>query len=171
MKPPFVRSPYNYDTNKAGDESGLDTGTEGGAKQSFKEEVDINTIVKRFGIGYEIPDNIRTPEYGDFTNVNDFHTMMNTVATTRENFELLPAHLRAKFNNNPVDYVEFCLEDKNRAELKELGLLSKEALERDQKAADEAAAAAEAKVQQRIDSALRAGLGDKNPSPRSDKKT
>ena len=45
MKPPFVRSPYNYNTNEASDKAGLDTGTEGGAKQSFKEECDINTIV------------------------------------------------------------------------------------------------------------------------------
>jgi len=46
-KPPFVRSPYNYDTNEASDESGLDTGQEGGAKQNFKDECDINTMAKR----------------------------------------------------------------------------------------------------------------------------
>jgi hypothetical protein len=131
IEPPFVRSPYNYDANEASDKSGLDTGTEGGAKQSFKEECDINTIVKRFGIGYEMPDNVRAPEYGDFTGVDSFHAMVNTVAHTREQFELLPAHIRAFHNNDPVKYVEYSLDPKNRAQLKEWGLLSKEALERD----------------------------------------
>lgn len=128
---PFVRNPYNYDTNKAGDESGLDTGTEGGAKQSFKEECDINTIVKRFGIGYEMPQNHRIPQYGDFTGISDFHTAMNAVATAREAFDELPADIRAKFHNDPGKYVDFCLDDKNRDQLKEMGLLSAEALERD----------------------------------------
>jgi len=139
-KPPFVRSPYNYDTNKASDESGLDTGTEGGAKQSFKEECDINTIVKRFGLGYELPtDGIRMPTYGDFTGINNFHDAMNVVAQNAEQFELLPAELRARFDNQPGKFVDFCLDENNRPEIRKLGLLSKEAMERD----DAAAAAAE----------------------------
>lgn len=132
---PFVRSPYNYDTNQVSDETGLDTGAEGGAKQSFKEECDINTIVKRFGIGYEMPENVRLPQYGDFSNITDFHQALNQVAQTNENFELLPAHIRAEFNNNPGEFVDFVLAKdetgENRKKLKNWGLLSKEALERD----------------------------------------
>lgn len=136
---PFVRNPYNYDTNKAGDDSGLQTGSEGGAKQSFKDEVDINTIVKRFGIGYEMPPNPKVPQYGDYTNIPDFHTAMNLVATTRENFEQLPANVRSKFENDTEAYVKFCLDEKNREEMKTLGLLSPEAIERDREAANKAA--------------------------------
>jgi len=131
IKAPFVRNPYNYDTNAASDETAIDTGTEGGAKQSFKDECDINTIVRRFGIGYEMPEDVRIPQYGDFTDVQDFHTMANTIARTNENFELLPANIRARFDNDPGKFVDFCLDEKNRGELKDMGLLSKEALERD----------------------------------------
>lgn len=144
ITPPFVRSPYNYDTNQASDDAGLDTGREGGAKQSFKDEVDINTIVKRFGIGHELPPNPKVPEYGDYTNIPDFHTAMNLVATTRENFEELPAAIRAKFDNDPTAYVDFCLNPDNREELKQMGLLSKEAIERDQAAAAALARTSEA---------------------------
>lgn len=154
-KAPFVRNPYNYDTNAASDESGINTGSEGGAKQSFKEECDINTIVKRFGIGYEIPENIRVPQFGDFTGINDFHDAMNRVATARENFELLPANIRAKFDNDPGKFVDYASDEKNRPGLKEMGLLSKEALERDQKAADEAAAAAQALADSQAEERLR----------------
>jgi len=137
-KPPFVRSPYNYDTDEASDETGINTGTEGGAKQSFKDECDINTIVEKFGLGYELPENIRLPQYGDFTNITDFHTAMNATARAREAFEQLPAEIRSKFNNDPGAYIDFCLNPENREDLKKMGLLSQEAIERDQKAAEEA---------------------------------
>lgn len=148
---PFVRSPYNYDTNAASDESGLDTGTEGGAKQSFAEECDINTIIRRFGIGYEMPENLRLPQYGDFTGVQDFHTMANTIARTNENFELLPAEIRAKFDNNPGKFVDFVLEEKNRGQLKEWGLLSAEALERDRIAQEQRQLEEDAKAHARVE--------------------
>lgn len=136
---PFVRNPYNYDTNAAGDESGLDTGPETTVKQSFKDEVDINTIVRRFGIGYQMPDNVRLPTYGDFEGINNFHQALNVVTQNAEQFELLPADLRAKFDNNPGKFVDFCLDEKNKPQLRELGLLSKEAMDRDDKLAAEAA--------------------------------
>lgn len=137
-KAPFVRSPYNYDTNEASDESGLDTGDQGGAKQSFKEEVDINTIVKRFGLGYELPENHRVPEYGDFSDITDFHTAMNATAQAREAFDQLPAEIRSKFQNDPGMYVSFCLDPNNQGELRKMGLLNKEAIERLEKAEQDA---------------------------------
>lgn len=142
-KAPFVRSPYNYDTDEASDESGINTGTEGGAKQSFKEECDINTIVERFGLGYELPENTRIPQYGDFSDITDFHTAMNATAKAREAFDQLPAEIRSKFNNDPGAYVDFCLNPENREELKKMGLISPEAIQRDEAAAAKAAEEAE----------------------------
>lgn len=130
MKPPFVRSPYNYDTNAASDESGIDTGTEGGAKQSFRDECDINVILKRFGIGYEIPTGLNMPTSGDFTGINDFHTAMNAVVQARETFEQLPAHIRSRFNNDPGKFVDFTTNEQNREQLLDMGLLNQEATSR-----------------------------------------
>lgn len=58
MKGPFLRTPYNYDMNAAGDESGLRCEDATRAQQQFKEESDINTIVARFGLTGEMPDNL-----------------------------------------------------------------------------------------------------------------
>lgn len=134
---PFVRNPYNYDTNAAGDESGIDTGTEGGAKQSFAEECDINVIVKRFGIGYDMPEGLRMPQAGDFTGVNDFHSAMNAIVQARETFDALPATLRAKFDNDPGQFVDFATDQKNLPEMDKLGLLSAKGSAAVLKAADE----------------------------------
>lgn len=153
IQAPFVRNPYNYDPNEAGDESGLHTGNEGGAKQSFKEEVDINTIVKRFGLGYEMPEPQYLPGIQDFTNITDFHQAMNLIAQAKEQFEEFPAHIRERFKNNAADWADFCLDEKNRGELAEMGLLTPAALERHQKAVqakkDEEAAATLALAEKR----------------------
>lgn len=138
IEPPFVRSPYNYDRDQASQESGVSTGTENGAKQSFKDECDINTIVERFGLGYELPQNSRVPEYGDFSNITTFQEAMNATAAVREEFDKLPANIRSKFGNDPALYVDFCLDENNREELRQMGLLNKEAVERLEKAEEEA---------------------------------
>ena len=130
MKPPFIRSPYNYDTNKVSDETGLDTGTEGGAKQSFKEECDINTIIKRFGLGYELPHDVRIPTSGDYTDITDFHSAMTAVRQAQESFNALPAEVRSFFGNNPEGYVDYCLDERNVGRLGELGLLNENGLKR-----------------------------------------
>lgn len=131
---PFVRNQFNYNTNQISDESGLDTGPDGGAKQSFKNEVDINTIVKQFGIGYEMPEPQFVPGTQDFTNIPDFHTAMNLRARAFEQFDAYPAHIRAKFDNDPMAFVDFSLKEENRAELADMGLLTPEALQRHQDA-------------------------------------
>jgi len=133
--------PENYNTNEAGDESGLNTGSEGGAQQSFKDECDINTLLKKFGIGYEMPQGLRVPQSGDFTGISDFHGAMNAVRAAVETFEQLPADLRRRFGNDPGEFADFVTNDENRDQVKKWGLLSSEALERDRIAAEQKAAA------------------------------
>ena len=76
----FLRTPYNYDTDEASEASGLKCLDESKTKQSFQEEADINTIVRRFGLTGQLPSGIQAPTYGDFTEVTDFHTAMNAIA-------------------------------------------------------------------------------------------
>lgn len=122
-KPPFVRSPYNYDMNKAGDESGLRCADTSLAKQSFAEETDINTIVRRFNITGELPHNIRMPTYGDFTGIADFHQAVNAIALANEAFDRMPADIRARFHNEPAEFVAFCSDPNNRPEAVKMGLV------------------------------------------------
>jgi len=123
VTPPFVRSPYNYDLSLASDESGLRCEDISLAKQSFLEESDINCIVKRFGITGELPTGIRMPTYGDFHGVDDFHSAMNAVALAHEAFDAMPGEVRARFNNDPAAFVDFCSDDKNLEEARKLGLV------------------------------------------------
>lgn len=125
---PFVRSPYNYDMNRAGDESGLKCEDSTLTKQSFAQEVDINTIVNRFKITGELPTNVRMPTYEDFTGVYDFHSAMNAIAIAREAFDKMPANVRTRFNNDPAEFVAFTDDKNNLAEARKLGLVPPEEL-------------------------------------------
>lgn len=120
---PFLRTENNYDRNAASEESALVCADESKTKQSFKEETDINEIVRRFGLTGQLPgDGIRAPTYGDFTEVVDFHTAMNAVAQARESFDKLPAEVRTRFNNDPGAFVDFCSQPENGPELEKMGL-------------------------------------------------
>jgi len=127
---PFVRSAYNYDRNAASDESALECPEPTMTQQSFAQEVDINTIVKRFGISGEMPTGIRMPTYGDFTGVSDFHTAMNAVALANESFDAMPAEVRARFNNDPEQFVHFCSDQNNLDEARKMGLVPAAELEK-----------------------------------------
>lgn len=127
---PFVRSAYNYDVDAASLESAVDCNRERGdgepierTKQSFKEEVDINTIVRRFGLTGQLPPEVAVPQFGDFENVVDFHTAMLAVRGAQEKFDALPAEMRFRFANDPNELLYFLGDEKNRDEAVKLGLL------------------------------------------------
>lgn len=123
MTVPFVRSTYNYDADLASYDSGLLCEDLSLAVQDARDEVDINTIVRRFGLTGQLPDEVRVPQYGDFVGLDDYHSAMNAVADANESFDALPADLRSRFNNDPAVFVEFCLDERNRDEMTKLGLL------------------------------------------------
>lgn len=127
MKLPFLRTPYNYDRNLAGDESGLKCEDPTLTQQQFREEADINTLVERFHLTGEIPQLTELPSYGDFTGIFDYQTAMNALVATRETFQSLPAKLRARFHNDPQEFLEFCNDSENRPEALKMGLLKPEA--------------------------------------------
>lgn len=125
MKEVFVRSPFNYDMNKASDEAGLSfVGTESATQQQFAEEVDINTIVRRFGLTGKMPENIGFPEYGDFADVTDYQTALNAVRAADESFLTIPAEVRARFHNDPQELLSFLNDGRNKDEALKLGLIS-----------------------------------------------
>lgn len=92
-------------------------------KQSFKDECDINTIVRNFGLTGELPDDVRAPSYGDYTDVCDYHTALNAIALANEAFDRMPATVRARFNNDPGAFVDFCSSADNIDEMRKMGLL------------------------------------------------
>jgi len=118
------RTGYNYDADEHSHNTGLDcTGDPGHTQQQFKDECDINEIVRRFGLTGELPDNYRAPLVGDFTNVTDYQTALNAILAADEAFYQIPPETRARFNNDPQQLMAFLDDDKNRDEAQKLGLL------------------------------------------------
>ena len=125
----FLRTPYNYDKDAASNESGLHCEDASLAQQHYKEECDINTILQKFNITGLLPEQPLSPRYGDFTGIGDYHTAMNRVIAVQEEFEALPAQIRARFDNDPSQLIEFLENSENRPEAEELGLVEKAAAE------------------------------------------
>lgn len=123
---PFLRTPYNYNMDKASEESGLLCEDETRTQQNFCDECDINTILEKFGVTGELPATTRMPIQADFTDVMDYQTAMNAVIAADAAFMELPAKTRARFQNDPQQLMEFLQDEGNRAEAKKLGLLAPE---------------------------------------------
>lgn len=117
------RTGFNYDTDAASNESALLCLDESLAVQSEADEADINTIVKRFGLGVPLPTGVVMPVYGDFTGVSDYQSALNLINQANEGFMSFPADVRARFDNNPANMIAFIEDDSNREEAAKLGLL------------------------------------------------
>lgn len=121
----FCRSPYNYDTDKESDLTALECNEESLTQQQFAADADINTIVRRFGLTGELPENPNPPVYADFDDIFDFQTAHNAVIAANARFMAFPAELRARFSNSPQQLVEFLADPGNRDEAIAIGLLPK----------------------------------------------
>lgn len=119
----FIRSAYNYDRRQASLDAGTVNDEESMTQQQFKDETDINELVRRFGLGYAMPQPLRMPEYGDFTGLDNYHDAANAIIAAGETFDLLPAKVRERFANDPGRFVGFMLDESNKDEAVKLGLL------------------------------------------------
>ena len=119
----FLRTPYNYDTIAASNESGLACEEPTLAQQQYKDESDINNILRQFNITGQLPVAL-SPRYGDFTGISDYKTALDRVIAADEEFMSLPAELRARFDNEPANLIEFLDNEGNRAEAEKLGLVA-----------------------------------------------
>lgn len=72
-------------------------------QQHFKDEVDINTIVRRFGASGQVPQFLPEGMYGDFTDVSDYDDAVGRIERADRAFMALPAVVREKFHNDPSE--------------------------------------------------------------------
>lgn len=96
-------------------------------KQEFREECDINVIVRRFNQSGQLPVNMQNlqPAFIDASGMGDFESAVQQVTAADQAFKALDPNLRARFNNNPVALVQFISDEKNRDEAVRLGLVPK----------------------------------------------
>lgn len=98
----------------------------GKTRQSEKAACDINKIVGRFRKTGILPAGVRQGIYADVSTVTDYREALDRVMVADKAFMMLPAAMRAKFANDPAEFLDFCSNPANRDELVELGLVPKE---------------------------------------------
>lgn len=92
------------------------------AVQSQKDEADINTIVRNFGVTGKLPVSVRVPMYGDFDTVSDYREAIEAVRAAEESFLAMPSELRDRLGNDPQRFLEWCADKGNLEEMRKLGL-------------------------------------------------
>ena len=123
IKEPFVRTPYNYNTDAASNESGLRCEDASLTQQHQKDQADINYIIEQFNVTGILPTGPVSPQYGDFSGISDYQSALNAVIDAQDEFMSLPANLRARFENDPSNLINFLSNEENRQEAIELGLI------------------------------------------------
>lgn len=107
----MVRSDFvvlrNYDPKHHSQGVFVETGDETLTQQHLREEVDINTIVRRFGITGVMPSGVPGGVYGDFTGVEDYESAVAAVERAEAGFLTLPAEVRERFGNNPGMLIQY----------------------------------------------------------------
>lgn len=92
-------------------------------KQSFKDECDVNNIVKKHSVtGIYTHLNERSAQYGDVSEIPDYQSAMQAVASANQLFGALPSSLRKRFNNDPAEYLAFAQNPDNSDEMVRLGM-------------------------------------------------
>ena len=92
------------------------------ARQEFKDECDINRIMKKYrstGVLPQRPGGM----FGDFSEVGDFLEAQNFVRLASERFASLPSDVRKRFDNDPGLLLQFIQDKANREEAVKLGLI------------------------------------------------
>lgn len=92
-------------------------------KQSFADECDINKIMERYEKSGVMPEGRRMYEFGDAISEYSYQESLNAVIFADQQFAELPARLRDRFGNDPVQLLKFLEDPKNRDEAVELGLV------------------------------------------------
>jgi len=145
MKHTYPKLKTSYDDHSiASNETGLHCKDKSLTQQHQAEETDINYIVKRYLNTGQLEQRSMPPMQGDFTQAPDMQAAMDLVVAARVAFMQQPAEIRTRFNNDPVQFVNFCSDEKNRDQLRQWGMWSPEANQAWKTQAEAAKAADEA---------------------------
>lgn len=93
------------------------------AKQSFKDECDINNIMRKYEkTGLISHMNRHSGTYQNVPEEPDYQSALETVIKAQEMFAELPAVTRRHFENNPAKFLEFVGDPANAEKWDEVGL-------------------------------------------------
>lgn len=123
-----IASPYGGYESKGISFDPKDPLSKSMTQQHFAEDVEINAIVERFNrtgiLGDPAAIDARRAVFGDFSNREEYHLVLNKLNLAVDAFMALPADVRSKFDNDPANVIEFLSKPENYEEAVKLGLLS-----------------------------------------------
>lgn len=119
-----VLNPFTLDPDAHSDAHGLFCDDESLTVQADAAQADINNIVKQFGLSLELPYGLAVPEYADYTSIpNDYHAAMNFIKDADSVFMEMPANIRADFNHDAGQFLDFVDNPDNYDKAISLGLV------------------------------------------------
>lgn len=119
--------PTRYTAHLRSEDFGTYASEASATKQEFKDECDINSIMRRYITQGVLPTNVKVGRYGDFSGVGDYRECLETLETARSQFMALPSDVRKRFGNDPAAFLSFVSDKANLEEARKLGLLREEA--------------------------------------------
>jgi extradiol dioxygenase family protein len=126
-----IASRYDYDSIDA--PVVMFEGEDGRSRtlQSGVADADINTIMDRYEKTGLIPldgSDRGIPQFGDFSDIGDFHGVMSKLVRAQQNFMMLPPKVRSRFDNDVAKMLDFIADPANVEEAVKLGLADASAL-------------------------------------------
>lgn len=97
-------------------------------KQSFKEECDVNNILKQYSpaaLAELMSERQRMSRFGELPSDLSFQDAMNIVVEGQSAFEALPASVRERFMNDPQRFLAFMQDPDSQEEAIKLGLATR----------------------------------------------
>lgn len=91
-------------------------------KQEYKQESDVNFIIKRYQATGMFPQARGQALYQDVSQIPDYKACRDTVIEAQEHFNSLPAAVRSKFKNDPAEMLEWAKQIENREAANELNI-------------------------------------------------
>lgn len=92
------------------------------ADDSFREECDVNTILRRFMKTGEIEYRKNPGVYQDVSEISDLEGSLNQINKANAAFDALPADIRFRFGNSPIEMINFLQNPENYEESIKMGL-------------------------------------------------
>lgn len=95
------------------------------AQQQYLEESKIKNMFKKYGMTGMMSLNKIDPMFDDVSEISSYQEAQIKIAKANSQFEMLPAKIRAEFNNDPAQMLDFLQKSENKEKAIELGLISK----------------------------------------------
>lgn len=112
-----------YTANNPPPKRGIDfTNDPGKTDASQAADCDINNILKKFQQTGILPGSNVEQLFSDVSDAPSYQEALNLVLHAQEQFMALDAHTRARFHNEPEEFMKFVHDPENASDLVKMGL-------------------------------------------------